>query len=118
MEITDSILESISYLHDSNVDNIQIKQVPFSRCLGENHYPKDNIDIEIILSLPVLENANFSEKCILCICADVENFFIHKTDKWEWLIYEASVEKTAAWYEFKIDDYIFIKCRFISYRLL
>lgn len=114
----DSILETISYLHDANVDNIQIKQVSFSRSSKDNHYPKDIIDIEMILSLPVLENSNFSERQMLCICTDVENFVIQKTDKWEWLIYEVSIEKADTWYEFKIDDYIFLRCKFISYKLL
>lgn len=104
----ETIIES---LHDCNVDKIEIKQVSFSKDCSVD-YPKDCFEIEIRIVKP--EHDRLKNYIIFHFSA-IEEFFIKKTDSWEWLIFENNLIFKEGLYIFTIDDYIKIICSEIEY---
>jgi hypothetical protein len=81
-----NFLNETSSLHDSNIENIDIKIH-----LSEN------------------SNRKLSNKIIILSFFNVVEYKINKTDNWEWLIYETKLLQENEYFKIIIDDFVLIK---------
>jgi hypothetical protein len=103
-----NFLNETTFLHDSNIENIDIKIKQFEKNLPPD-YPKEIFDIDIRIHISESNNRKLSDKIFILSFSNVVEFKISKTDKWEWLINKTKLLQGNDCFKIIIDDFVLIK---------
>jgi hypothetical protein len=110
----DCLLDKTNFLHDSNIESINIRHKSFLPDITD--YPKELIEIDIGIMLALNKDITFSNKNINLTFSAVDSFRINKDINWNWLIFTSKLtENGIDTFYFTIDDYIFIQYKNFSW---
>ena len=111
------LLEKTYFLHDCNFENITIGYKKYLETIP-NNYPKDNIDITLIINLTDNSDNIFDKKTVKIIFYDVSEYNFTTKDTSNWIFTESKIEQNSDKNMFFIDNILRIIYKSCTWKIL